>query len=65
VRGSFKLVICVANFLFRFPSFGVNVEMDECCIQVLVGESLVKQANPSEAIAGLFGKDISRKGVGQ
>ncbi|GAQ88120.1 indole-3-glycerol phosphate synthase [Klebsormidium nitens] len=32
---------------------------------VLVGESLVKQANPTEAIAGLFGKDISRKQVEQ
>jgi hypothetical protein len=37
----------------------------DSCLQVLVGESLVKQANPSEAIAGLFGKDISRKEVGQ
>lgn len=29
--------------------------------QVLVGESLVKQDDPCAAIAGLYGKDISRK----
>jgi hypothetical protein len=30
------------------------------CEQVLVGESLVKQDNPTAAIKGLFGQDMSR-----
>lgn len=28
-------------------------------LQVLVGESIVKQDNPGKGITGLFGKDIS------
>ena len=28
-------------------------------LQVLVGESIVKQSDPGKGIAGLFGKDIS------
>lgn len=30
-----------------------------CVLQVLVGESIVKQKDPTEGIRQLFGKDIS------
>lgn len=32
-------------------------------LQVLVGESIVKQSDPTKGIAGLFGKDISVWGI--
>jgi hypothetical protein len=41
--------------------FGVLYELNNLAVQVLVGESLVKQDDPCAGIAKLFGEDISRR----
>jgi hypothetical protein len=49
--------------LYQLCSVYVSTSFDGggCLLQVLVGESLVKQDDPCAGIAKLFGKDISRK----
>jgi hypothetical protein len=56
---SLTIWLCVS--IITYGKQNVHRKEEGWAWQVLVGESLVKQDDPCAAIAGLYGKDISRK----
>lgn len=52
----FKGLVSILSFLFFMMDYNTANYLS---VQVLVGESIVKQDDPRSGITGLFGKDIS------